>query len=46
MILVVRAAREPEQMSQSVRAEVAALDPEIPIFDVKTLEDHVGISLF
>jgi putative ABC transport system permease protein len=46
MILVARTATEPEQMSQSVRAEVAALDPEIPIFDVKTLEEHVGISLF
>jgi len=33
-------------MSQSVRAEVAALDPKIPTFDVKTLEEHVGISLF
>jgi predicted permease len=46
MILVARTAIEPEQMSQSVRAEVAALDPGIPIFDVKTLEEHVGISLF
>jgi predicted permease len=46
MILVARTAIEPEQMSQSVRAEVAALDPEIPIFDVKTLEEHVGISLY
>jgi len=46
MILVVRTAIEPEKMSQSVRSEVAALDPEIPIFDVKTLEEHVGISLF
>src|SRR5712672_1249718 len=46
MILVARTAIVPEQMSQSVRAEVAALDPGIPIFDVKTLEDHVGISLF
>jgi len=46
MILVARTATEPEQMSQSVRAEVAALDPEIPIFDVKTLEEHVGISLY
>jgi predicted permease len=46
MILVARTTIEPEQMSQSVRAEVAALDPEIPIFDVKTLEEHVGISLF
>jgi macrolide transport system ATP-binding/permease protein len=46
MILVARTAIEPEQMSQSVRAEVAALDPEIPIFDFKTLEEHVGISLY
>jgi len=34
------------KISQSVRAEVAALDPGIPIFDFKTLEEHVGISLF
>ncbi len=46
MILVARTAIEPEKMSQSIRAEVAALDPEIPIFDFKTLEDHVGISLY
>ncbi len=46
MILVARTAIEPEKMFQSMRAEVAALDPEIPIFDVKTLEDHVGISPF
>jgi len=46
MISVARTAIEPEKMSQSIRAEVAALDPEIPIFDFKTLEDHVGISLF
>ena len=46
MILVARTAIEPEKMFQPVRAEVAALDPEIPIFDFKTFEEHVGISLF
>jgi len=46
MILVARTAIDPEKMFQSVRAEVAALDPDIPLFDAKTLEDHVGISLF
>jgi putative ABC transport system permease protein len=46
MILVARTAVDPEKMFQSVRAAVAALDPEIPMFDTKTLEDHVGISLF
>jgi predicted permease len=46
MILVARTVIEPEKLSQSIRTEVAALDPEIPIFDFKTLEEHVGISLF
>jgi predicted permease len=46
MILVARTSIEPEKMFQPVRAEVAALDPEIPIFDVKTFEEHVGISLY
>jgi macrolide transport system ATP-binding/permease protein len=46
MILVARTAVEPEKMFQSVRAEVATLDPEVRVFDAKTLEEHVGISLF
>jgi predicted permease len=46
MILVARTSVDPEKMFQSVRAAVVALDPEIPMFDTKTLEDHVGISLF
>jgi predicted permease len=46
MILVARTAVEPEKMFQSVRAEVAALAPEMPMFDTQTLEEHVGISLF
>jgi hypothetical protein len=46
MILVARTAVDPEKMFQPVRAAVAALDPEIPMFDTKTLEGHVGISLF
>lgn len=46
MILVARTAIEPEKMFQPVRAEVAALDPEIPIFDFKTFEEHIGISLY
>ncbi len=46
MILVARTGVEPEKMFPSVRAEVAALDPGIPMFDAKTLEEHIGISLF
>jgi len=46
MILVARTAGEPEQMLNAIRTEVAAIDPEIPMFDVKTLEEHIGVSFF
>ena len=46
MILVARTAVEPEKAFQAVRAEVAALDPEMPMFDLKTLEEHIGLALF
>jgi len=46
MILVARTPTEPQQVSKAVRAVVAALDPGMPIFDVKTLEEHVGVSLY
>lgn len=46
MTLVVRTAIKPENMFHAIQAEVAALDPEMPMFDVKTLEEHLSISLF
>jgi predicted permease len=46
MIVVARTATNPEQAFHAVQAEVAALDPEMPIFDVKTFEEHIGVSLF
>lgn len=46
MILVARTATEPETMFDDMQAEVAALAPEMPIFDPKTFEDHIGVSLF
>lgn len=46
MILVARTAVDPRTVLHTVQAEVAALDPEMPLFDVKTLEEHIGISLF
>ncbi|MGH9163202.1 MAG: ADOP family duplicated permease, partial [Vicinamibacteraceae bacterium] len=46
MILVARTAVEPEEMHRAVEGEVAALDPEIPIFDPTTLQEHIGLSLF
>jgi len=46
MILVARTAVEPEKMFHAIQTEVAALDPEMPMFDAKSLEDHIGVSLF
>jgi predicted permease len=46
MILVARTAAKPEEAFQAIRAEVAALDLEMPMFDLKTLEEHVGLALF
>ncbi|MPY89488.1 MAG: FtsX-like permease family protein [Luteitalea sp.] len=46
MILVARTALEPEEMLQAVEGEVAALDPEIPVFEPTTLQEHLGVSLF
>ena len=46
MILVARTAIEPQKMFHAIQTEVAALDSEIPMFDVKTLEEHIGVSLF
>lgn len=46
MILVARTTIEPEKMFHAVQAEVDALDPKMPMFEAKTLEDHIGISLF
>jgi predicted permease len=46
MILVARTAVEPEQMFHAVQAEVAALDPKIPVFEPTTLDEHVGVSLY
>jgi len=46
MILVARTASDPEKMFHSIQTEVAALDPEVPMFDTRTLEEHIGVSLF
>jgi predicted permease len=45
-ILVVRTNGSPESMFASVRHEVQTLDPTLPLFDVKTLTEHMRLSLF
>jgi len=46
MILVARTATDPDEIIHAVRAEVTALDSGMPMFDVKTLQEHIGVSLF
>lgn len=46
MILVARTSVDPETVTHAMQAEVASIDPEMPMFDVKTLEEHIGITLF
>src|SRR5260370_23327519 len=46
MILVARTAMNPEQAFHGVQAVVAGLDTGMPIFDVKTFQEHIGVSLF
>jgi predicted permease len=43
--LVVRTSGDPLAMSPSVRRELAALDPELPLFSVRTLEDRMHESV-
>ncbi|HEX7175815.1 MAG TPA: ABC transporter permease [Pyrinomonadaceae bacterium] len=44
--LVVRTKGDPRAMIAAVRGEVRGLDESLPVFDVKTMTEHLGISLF
>ncbi|HET6974479.1 MAG TPA: FtsX-like permease family protein, partial [Pyrinomonadaceae bacterium] len=45
-ILVVRAKGNPEGLMGPIRGQVQSLDPNLPLFDVKTLTDHMKLALF
>jgi putative ABC transport system permease protein len=45
-ILVVRTAGDPEAIIASLRGELQSLDPKMPVFDVKTMKEHMRLSLF
>jgi putative ABC transport system permease protein len=45
-ILTVRTDSNPEALIGAVRKEVQALDPNLPLFDVKTLTEHMRLALF
>src|SRR5712691_6634969 len=44
--LIVRSIGDPQAMISAVRNEVRSLDPNLPIFDVKTLTEHMRLALF
>ncbi len=42
--LLVRTSVEPASLSDAVRAEVSALDPNLPLFNLRTFEEHIRTS--
>ena len=45
LTLVVRTPSNPQAVLQGVRETVRGIDPNMPLFDVRTMEDHMGIAL-
>ncbi len=45
-ILVVRTKGNPEALFGAVREQVQSLDPNLPLFDVKTMSEHMKLALF
>ena len=45
MYLIVRSTREPRSLVSAIRSQVTAVDPEIPLYDVRTMEEAVSRSL-
>ncbi|MCM3902639.1 MAG: ABC transporter permease [Pyrinomonadaceae bacterium] len=45
MFVVVRTGSNPEQMSPTISKEILALDPELPAFEFKTMEQRLAVSL-
>lgn len=45
MSLVIRTASSPESVADAVRQAVASIDPQQPVYDVKTMEQYVSESV-
>src|SRR5215831_19190343 len=46
MIVVARTSMNPQQAFHGVQTAVSSLDTGMPMFDVETFEQHIGVSLF
>jgi putative ABC transport system permease protein len=44
--IMVRASGNPESLIGAIRNEVRQLDPNLPVFDAKTMSEHMRLSLF
>ena len=45
MYMIVRASMNPQALVSSIRRQVASVDPEIPLYEVRTMEEAVSRSL-
>jgi len=45
LTLHVRTAADPAAAAEPVRRIIASLDPALPVFDVKSMENHLGYAL-
>ena len=43
--LVIKSESEPLKLASTVRREIQALDPNLPVYDIKTMEQQVGESM-
>ncbi len=44
--LLVRTTGDPQNLISAIRQEVRQLDPNLPVFDAKTMSEHMRLSLF
>ena len=45
MTLVVKASADPRSLTPAIRREIAAIDPELPLYAVRTMEERIDQSL-
>lgn len=45
LTLAVRTAQEPTAVTSAIRRELAAIDPELPLYGVRTMEERLSVSL-
>ncbi|HEX7180315.1 MAG TPA: ABC transporter permease [Thermoanaerobaculia bacterium] len=45
LTLIVRSASNPSSLLESVRREVNTLDPKLPVYNLKTMDQHLSVAL-